>query len=221
MQSQKLVSNSDALIQCKVVMLGASSAGKTSIIHRLVNQTFEHSIRPTLGAGLSAATVNGVKLNIWDTAGQENYRSLARVYYRDAQCAVIVFDVTNKNSFEDVNYWLGELAACSLQDACLLFIVGNKTDLLEKDEKARQVSQESAKSLAAANRGVYFETSAKNGNGVNELFDTLSKLFIQSKRDPHFIKNGKKSANDGRNDRGDGRVKVTDDRDGDEESECC
>ena len=173
---------SEACMQCKVVMLGAASTGKTSIIHRQVNNTFDYHVKPTLGAGLSftiikvdpnptfsnspklqgslqpyAATSSlndlstnqtilpnsslnknsnkvsnnkiNVKLNIWDTAGQENYRSLAKIYYRDSQVAIIVFDVTNKNSFDDVQFWINELH--SLQDKCSIFIVGNKIDLAE------------------------------------------------------------------------------------------
>ena len=264
---------SEACMQCKVVMLGSASTGKTSIIRRQVNNTFDYHVKPTLGAGLSFTIIKvdpnssfsnltklqaspqpfatsssladlstnstilpnsslnknsnktssnkiDVKLNIWDTAGQENYRSLARIYYRDSQAAIIVFDVTNKNSFNDVGFWINELR--SLQDKCSIFIVGNKIDLseassnnddeLKEDENQnkqdvitetkeienekgedhiphdRQVSYEQGFEFAKRNNAFYFETSAKTGKGVAELFEAVANRFVITKRDPNLLK---------------------------------
>lgn len=263
---------SEACMQCKVVMLGSASAGKTSIIHRQVNNTFNFHVKPTLGAGLSSTIIKAdpnpsfsnspgalasllpyssladlaanstilpnssvnknssktnsnkidVKLNIWDTAGQESYRSLARIYYRDSQAAIIVFDITNKNSFDDVDFWINELR--SLQDKCSIFIVGNKRDLVEpptdqnatSDEKEnesenkeadnseikeeeenkiyeRQVTYEQGHELARRNNAIYFETSAKTGKGIPELFEAVANRFVITKRDPNLLKRSSSS----------------------------
>lgn len=268
---------SEACMQCKVVMLGSASAGKTSIIHRQVNNTFNLNVKPTLGAGLSFTIIKvdpnpnfsssstlstsfrpctgsssladltanstilpnsslnknsnkpnnnkiDVKLNIWDTAGQENYRSIACIYYRDSQAAIIVFDITNKNSFDDVEFWINELR--SLQDKCSIFIVGNKLDLVEppldkdatpkedevqnhnlneedndsKNENEenktyeRQVTYEEGRELARKNNAIYFETSAKTGKGIAELFEAVANRFVITKRDPNLLKRSASAA---------------------------
>ena len=104
-----MISPSEFTAQCKVVLLGSSNAGKTSVLRRLIYDKFSEEVSPTLGSSLSTfeAKVDdvNVKLNIWDTAGQENYRSLAKVYYRDANVAIILFDVTSQESFSDVDFW--------------------------------------------------------------------------------------------------------------------
>jgi len=160
----------------RVVVLGAVSSGKTSIIRRLLFDSFSSDTSPTLGAVLSTymTTINGkiVKMNIWDTAGQEYYKSISKFYYRDANAAIIVFDVGSLVSFQDIDYWLNELEE-SVSGKLLIIVVGNKIDLFETREVEKTVGM-------AYSTGVeveYMETSAKTGEGIAELFQEIAKHF--------------------------------------------
>jgi small GTP-binding protein len=166
----------------KVVVIGSSGTGKTSIIHRLIYDTFDPNTRNTLGAALSHhhVTVNEklVRLNIWDTAGQEAYRSLAKIYFRDCHCALVVFDVTVAESFEHVNYWLSELQQSSPADHSTV-IVGNKIDLAD----LRKVTREEGHELARRSKATYIEVSAANGDGISDLFQEVGQLCMSQKRE--------------------------------------
>ena len=106
-----------------------------------------------------------VRIQIWDTAGQEAYRSITRSYYKSSTCAFIVYDITEKKTFYDVTTWLQDC-----RDMCykniLIYLIGNKSDLEEK----RQVTQEEGRQFAEENNLVFFETSALNGNNIEEIF---------------------------------------------------
>lgn len=153
----------------KVVLLGDSGVGKSSILQRFVHEKFSRNMQSTVGACYLTRNMDlpevGRKLTfqIWDTAGQEKYRSLAPMFYRHAQIAIIVFDVTNQNSFNAVKYWESELRNAG-PDNYLLIVCANKCDLEHKIDLnlARQTSH----SLGA----LFFETSAKSGVGIDELF---------------------------------------------------
>ena len=177
-----MIQPSEFMAQCKVVLLGASNAGKTSILRRLVYDKFSENVSQTLGSSLSTfdANVNDtiVRLNVWDTAGQENYRSLAKVYFRDANAALIVFDVTSKESFEDVDFWLSELDSTDSQ-GYFIIIVGNKIDC-----DNRIVTSEQGKSLSERSGAIYAESSAKTGEGIKPLFNKIAERFLEIKDDP-------------------------------------
>ena len=174
---------------CKVLMLGAASTGKTSLTRRIVYNKFDEDAKPTLGAGILTTTLCDVKLNIWDTAGQENYRSLARVYYRDAQCAIIVFDISKPSTFDEISYWVSEIQQSyqSFQEYCSLFLVGNKIDLFE-DGCIMNDTTATARKFAEVNEIMYFETSAKTGYGVRELFENVAQRAIEVRNDPTQFK---------------------------------
>jgi small GTP-binding protein len=132
-----------------VVTVGESSVGKSSITLRFVHNHFKENNVATIGASFLSKSIysNGwMKFNIWDTAGQEKYRSLASLYYRGVDCAILVYDITNRNSFEAVqNYWVHELRhQCSEYGGLVLCIAGNKADL----QHLRQVSQAEGQDLA-------------------------------------------------------------------------
>jgi small GTP-binding protein len=114
-----------------------------------------------------------VEVQVWDTAGQEQYRSLGPVYFRSAAGALIVFDLTLRASYENVANWLNCFRSAS-SDKSLVFLVGNKTDLASE----RKISAEEAKQWAHENHCEYFETSAQNGNGVHELFTDVAKVLV-------------------------------------------
>lgn len=170
---------SDFTMQSKIVLLGATHTGKTSILRRLVFNRFSDEVMPTLGAGLNTFDHcfgdRSIRLNIWDTAGQENYRSLARIYYRDARAAVIVFDVTSKDSFNDIDYWLGELDS-STQFGHYIIILGNKIDLKGK----RVITEEQGKTKAERSGATYYEVSALTGEGVKKIFETIAEDILKS-----------------------------------------
>ena len=117
-----------------------------------------------------------IRIQIWDTAGQEAYRSITRSYYKNSTCAFIVYDITEKKTFDDVDIWLRDC-----RDVCyknvLIYLIGNKSDLEDK----RQVTYEEGKQYADENNLVFFETSALNGNNIEEIFiqsatDLVNKL---------------------------------------------
>ena len=165
----------------KLVLLGASAAGKTALSARYVRDDFRPECKATVGAAFASHAVRlepeGVacKFEIWDTAGQERYASLAPLYYRGATAALIVFDVTSEESFERARYWAEELRRHG-DEACRTLLVGNKSDL--EDERAENVV-ESAEALAAEYGMVgYVETSAKENVGVREAFELVARAVV-------------------------------------------
>lgn len=164
----------------KVVLLGDSGVGKTSIINRFMTGRSVESLKPTVGAAFVTKnmTIDGhsLELRIWDTAGQEVYRGLAPMYYRSANVAIIVFDVTNPASYESVDYWVQELKK-NLKEAAILIICGNKNDLYEE----RVIHDSQARDYATENGALYIETSASKGTGVSQLFETaISKMLKEN-----------------------------------------
>jgi len=115
-----------------------------------------------------------VRIQIWDTAGQEAFRSITRSYYKNSTCAFIVYDITEKKTFYDVASWLQDC-----RDMCykniLIYLIGNKSDLEDK----RQVTQEEAQKFAEENNLVFFETSALNGNNIEEIFTQSTKQLVK------------------------------------------
>jgi small GTP-binding protein len=159
------------LLAHKVVILGESAVGKTSIVSCFDEQTFSASRTPTVGASFLSRTVmlkgTPVILNIWDTAGQERYRSLVPTYAHGAQAAILCFDVANQQSFEALGSWLDSLEQFCAAD-CVLFVVGNKVDL------GFAVPQAAAKKWAQEHNAECMFTSARESSGVTELFTAVA-----------------------------------------------
>ena len=154
----------------KLVLLGESSVGKTSIVSRFVNQQFTDLQDSTIGASyfskLSMIKGENYRLEIWDTAGQERYHSLAPMYYRGAKGAIVVFDITSANSFEKAKSWISELKLTANMNVQIT-LVGNKTDLQHR----RQVLSDTAKNYAEQEELTYIETSAKNNINIDDIFN--------------------------------------------------
>lgn len=162
--------------ECKVVFLGDSAVGKSSISQRFCKNIFTGEHEVTIGGAYIQQKVqlkNGssLKLHLWDTGGEERFRAMAPLYYRDANAAVLVYDVSNKQTYDSIKYWLNELDSKVKQDGLVLALAGNKCDL---PDAKRQVQTFNAKTFAENNKMIFAETSAKTGEGVTALFQMLS-----------------------------------------------
>merc|ERR1719484_375032 len=159
------------ICQFKLVLLGESAVGKSSLVLRFVKGQFHEFQESTIGAAFLTQTVclddTTVKFEIWDTAGQERYHSLAPMYYRGAQAAIVVYDITNADTFERAKSWVKELQRQASPNI-VIALAGNKSDLNSK----RKVEPEEAESYANDNGIFFMETSAKTAANVNELFVT-------------------------------------------------
>jgi small GTP-binding protein len=157
----------------KIVVVGSSGVGKTAIVNQLVNKTFKEEGQPTIGVEFKSVAIQAegenLKLQIWDTAGQERFRSVSKAYFRNAIGAVLVFDLTQKSTFDDVNSWLNDLNSLCAPNAYIV-LVGNKSDLKED----RAVSEAEANEASRRYNLEYVETSAKDGSGIGETFARLA-----------------------------------------------
>jgi small GTP-binding protein len=168
---------------CKVVLLGESGVGKTSIINRFINDTFDPNSLTSLGASFISKPLyiidkkKSLKLDIWDTAGQEKYRSLAKIFYKDAKIIIFVYDITNQKSFEQIkNYWYSQTEDYG-ESNIIYGIAANKSDLYETE----QVNEEDAKQFARSINAVFSSTSAKGNSGIDTLFQKLGLKFLDPK----------------------------------------
>ncbi|NXB29496.1 RAB17 protein, partial [Eulacestoma nigropectus] len=152
----------------KVVLLGSMSVGKSSLAYRYVRNDFRELL-PTVGCSFFTQTLNldeaTVKFEIWDTAGQEKYQSVCHLYYRDAHAALLVYDIANKQRLSRAKLWLEELEKRFLPDEIVIALVGNKTDLAE-----REVTTEEGEEFARTKGLLFMETSAKSSHQVNDVF---------------------------------------------------
>ena len=150
----------------KVVLIGDSNVGKTCILERLIKNSFE-STKPTIGACHYEKIINDIKIDLWDTAGQERFRSMVPMYYKGCKGIIIVFDITDSNSFDGAKKWLNEINQ-NVKDI-EIFLVGNKLDLSDR----RSISREIASRFAKDNYLEYVETSAKENLNINALFEMI------------------------------------------------
>jgi len=159
----------------KVIIVGDSGVGKSNIVSRIVNNDFPLDCQATVGVDLKVKTyrINDkvIKLHLWDTAGQERYKSITGAYYRGAHGAMVVYDITNKNTFDNVDKWIKEIKELGGKGVNLI-ICGNKCDL----EDGRKVQLEEGIDKGVNNNLTCIETSAMNSIGVEEAF---KKLLIQ------------------------------------------
>ncbi|XP_003223439.1 ras-related protein Rab-6A isoform X2 [Anolis carolinensis] len=153
----------------KLVFLGEQSVGKTSLITRFMYDSFDNTYQATIGIDFLSKTMyledRTIRLQLWDTAGQERFRSLIPSYIRDSAAAVIVFDLTNLNSFQQTSKWIDDVRTERGSDV-IIMLVGNKTDLADKRQITTEEGEQRAKELSV----MFIETSAKTGYNVKQLF---------------------------------------------------
>lgn len=157
----------------KLVFLGDQSVGKTSILTRFMYDTFDTTYEATIGIDFLSKTMyledRAVRLQLWDSAGQERFRSLIPSYIRDSSVAVVVYDITSRSSFLNTSKWIEDVRA-ERGDDVIVMLVGNKTDLSDR----RQVTVEEGEALAKRENVMFIETSAKAGYNVKALFRKLA-----------------------------------------------
>ncbi|CAG0916450.1 unnamed protein product [Notodromas monacha] len=171
----------------KVVLLGEGCVGKTSVIIRYVEERFDEKHVSTLQAAFKSKRLNlngtRVNLSLWDTAGQERFHALGPIYYRDADGAVLLYDVTDEDSFTRVKNWVKELRTMLGHDICMC-IVGNKVDL----ERSRVVAAEDAEQYAKSVGAKHYLTSAKLNKGIQELFSDLTQWMVEKAKEKEGVK---------------------------------
>jgi small GTP-binding protein len=164
---------------CKVVLLGEAGVGKTSIISRYVNNTFSDVLMSTTGASFAIKKLeidpeHKIKFQIWDTAGQERFRSLAKIFYQNAAVAVLVYDITRRDSFQKLkDFWVKELKENAPSDI-ILAVAANKSDNYEFEV----VSLKEGKELAQEINAIFKSTSAMLSHGIEDLFKLIGEKFI-------------------------------------------
>ena len=162
----------------KIVLLGESGVGKTSIISQFIDQTFQEDLQSSTGGTFSSKTFtydNGkiLKLEIWDTAGQERYRALTKMFYKDANAAILVYDITRKRSFEELqNYWFEQIKESAPQNI-MLVVDANKCDLIQEEEVDEGAARDYSKGIGA----IFCTTSAKSSVGINDLFIQIARKY--------------------------------------------
>ena len=181
----------------KVVVVGDSGVGKTNLIKRFVSNTYNPNTKATVGVEFISKSykINDqvFKIEIWDTAGQERYKSITAAYYKGAKGALIVYDITQKDSFENINKWMSEVRDKSSKDLKIM-IVGNKTDL----ENERQVSTEEALEKAKELGSPVMEASALDGSNVKDAFyDLLKEMYKEIKKKLDIVENQNTGGKDG------------------------
>jgi len=165
--------------QFKLVLLGESAVGKSSLVLRFVKDQFDDYRESTIGAAFLTQTIaldeqTTVKFEIWDTAGQERYKSLAPMYYRNANCAVVVYDITQAASLDKAKSWVKELQR-QANENIIIALAGNKADLVAEQPDLRAVQTADAAAYAKEANLLFFETSAKTAENVKELFTAIAK----------------------------------------------
>ena len=157
----------------KILILGDSFVGKTNMLKRFLNNEFDMNTKETVGVEFGSKNFifgenDIIKAQIWDTAGQERYRSVTKAYYKGAKGALLVYDITRKSTFENIDNWLIDLRTNADKDI-LIVLIGNKSDLLDN----REVSSEDAQTKAEQYNIAFMETSAKSGDNISKAFTEL------------------------------------------------
>ena len=154
----------------KILTLGDTMVGKSSIVLRFSEDKFDDNQFATIGIDFKTKYIkigdSSVKVLIWDTAGQEKFQNIAKQYYKGANGVLLIYDISSRKSFERINFWLKELKENNRIDELFICLVGNKIDLEEK----RVISKEEGENYAKENNISFIEVSARTGKGINDLF---------------------------------------------------
>ncbi|KAL0248197.1 hypothetical protein GEMRC1_003433 [Eukaryota sp. GEM-RC1] len=166
-------------VDLKIVLLGSAAVGKTCLVGRFVNEKFDSDYELTIGAAFAAKAVTAgdrtLRIGIWDTAGSERFEAMSRIYYRGARAAIVCYDVTDKATFDRTMFWINQLQ--SNEPSCAVYICATKVDLLDEGH-TRAVPKSAVSQVTEQVNAKCFETSAKTGSQIPELFSTILDDFI-------------------------------------------
>ena len=169
----------------KYVIVGDAAVGKSNLLLRYTHGEFKEEYQLTIGVEFGSNNIivdnNIFRIQIWDTAGQENFRSITRSYYKNSACALIVYDITRRQSFENLINWIEDCKNSSPKTVFMV-LIGNKCDL----EKNREVSEEEGREFAEKYGMLFFETSAKTGKNVEEVFKESTKIIAQKIKENYY-----------------------------------
>ena len=181
----------------KLILIGDSCVGKSNILLKYLKNEFDPNSRATVGVefGTKNIIINNkkIKIQIWDTAGQERYRSITSAYYKGAKGALIVYDITRKCTFDNIDKWISDLKLNGDKNICIV-ILGNKSDLDDK----REVSKDDGIKKSEMYKTAFLETSALNGDNIGKAFDEIIEQIIQNNKS-FFEDNNKKEMDKGVN----------------------
>ena len=172
----------------KILTLGDTSVGKSSIVLRFTEEKFDDNQFSTIGIDFKTKFIkrgdSSIKVLIWDTAGQEKFQNIARQYYKGANGVLLIYDIGNRKSFQRIDFWLKELKDNNRLEELFICLVGNKIDMEDK----REITREEGEKYAKDNNIIFFEVSAKTGDGINLLFDkvingSMEKVFSVIEKD--------------------------------------
>jgi Rab family protein len=188
----------------KIILIGDTNVGKTSIISKFLTGVFPLSSNaiPTIAAEFATKIIQikeggYIKAQIWDTAGQERYKSITYHHYRKSAGGLIVYDITKRSSFENISSWLNDLKQLADKE-CVIALIGNKLDIVQTDERKREVTKEEAQSFAYLNHLLFYETSAYNDENINDIFEEILQTIYNERRKIYSINR----------DNGDGKIKL-------------
>ena len=181
----------------KILLLGDSTVGKTCFLLRYTDDTFLELHMATIGLDYRLKTMvlddqKIVKVQLWDTAGQDKFRAITRNYYKGARGIILIYDITNIKSYDNIKKWINEIKE-EIPDKVTIILIGNKID----NERERKITKEQGEQLAKDYNVPFFETSAKTGEGINESVLFLIKKIIDT--DPEMKNRGKKLKNKNKN----------------------
>ena len=186
----------EELLKLKLIVVGNQGTGKSCILNRFINDSFDENYQATIGLDFHSKIVTihnqDIRLILYDTAGQEKFRSLIPMYIREAQIILLIYDITNKNSFDSIPNWMEEISEVKKNDI-IYALVGNKIDL----EKQRAVSFEEGKKFADENKLLFQEVSAKSGANIGNLFEVQIYENIYNKFKNEFDKRENNTNGDG------------------------
>ena len=169
--------NKEYYLLFKLILIGDSCVGKSNILLKYLKNQFNENSKTTIGVefGTKNIIINNkrIKIQIWDTAGQERYRSITSAYYKGAKGALIVYDITRKNTFDNIDKWITDLKLNGDKDICII-ILGNKSDLIDK----REINKNDGIKKAEMYKIAFLETSALNGDNISKAFDELIEQIV-------------------------------------------
>ena len=195
----------------KLILIGDSCVGKSNILSKYLKNEFDPNSRATVGVefGTKNILINNkkIKIQIWDTAGEERYRSITSAYYKGAKGAFIVYDITRKTTFDNIDKWISDLKLNGDENICII-ILGNKSDLNEK----RQVQEKDGIQKAEMFKTAFLETSALNGDNITKAFEELIEQIYQNNKSS-FENDNKKEIDNG--------ININDNEKNKEKRKCC